>query len=304
MTDQAVAARTAPRPKGPIVWLDMDQRALDDAYDQTKYASNREQINRRRGLLGETARARLGEPQRFAYGDKPIERLDVYPTKAANAPIMVFIHGGAWRNGTARDNAYAAEVYVNAGVHFVVLDFDSVTDVNGDLMVLADQVRRAVAWVWNNAEKFGGDRSRLYVSGHSSGAHLCGCVLTTDWSRYGVPAGIIKGGSCCSGMYELTPVRLSARSKYVNFTDEVVEELSSQRHLDRLTCPVIVAYGTLETPEFQRQNREFAAAVKAAGKLHKLVVGEAYNHFEMSETYANPYSLLGYEVLRLMQLSG
>ena len=47
---------------------------------------------------------------------------------------------------------------------------------------------------------------------------------------------------------------------------------------------MIVAYGTLETPEFQRQSRDFAAAVKAAGKPVTLLVGEGYNHFEMPET--------------------
>jgi len=294
----------AQRTKGPIVWLDMDQRELDDAYDQTKYAANMQQVGRRRALLSEWARTRLGEPQRFAYGSKPIEGLDVYKTDKPNAPIMVFIHGGAWRNGNAHDNAYAAEMYVKAGAHYVVLDFDSVVDVGGDLMVMADQVRRGVAWVYNNADKFGGDRNRLYVSGHSSGGHLCGVVVTTDWRKYGLPADCLKGGVLCSGMYDLAPVRLSARSNYVKFTDEIVEELSSQRHLDRLQCPIIVAHGTLETPEFQRQARDFYAAVKAAGKPVTFLVGEAYNHFEMSETTASPYGLVGYEVLRMMRLAG
>lgn len=301
---QTATAQAAVRSKGPLVWLDMDQRELDDAYDQSKYAANMAQIGRRRALLSDWARARLGPPQRFAYGDKPIEGLDVYRTKAPNAPIMVFIHGGAWRNGNAHGNAYAAELYVNAGAHHVVLDFDSVVDVGGDIGVMADQVRRGIAWVYNNAEKFGGDRDRLYVSGHSSGGHLCGVAVTTDWSRYGLPRGCLKGGTLVSGMYDLAPVRLSARSKYVAFTDAMVEELSALRHIDRLDCPIIVAHGTEETPEFQRQAREFAAAVKAAGKPITFLVGEAYNHFEMSETLANPYGLLGYAVLRQMRLAG
>jgi arylformamidase len=97
-------------------------------------------------------------------------------------------------------------------------------------------------------------------------------------------------------------VRLSNRSQYVAFTDETEEKLSSQRHLDRLGCPVIVAYGTFETPEFQRQNREFAEAVKKAGKPVTLLVAEGYNHFEIAEAIANPLSLLGAEVLKQMKL--
>ena len=59
------------------------------------------------------------------------------------------------------------------------------------------------------------------------------------------------------------------------------------------TTPLIVAHGTCETPEFQRQTRDFSAAVKAAGKPAELIVGEGYNHFELFETLANPYGILG-----------
>jgi arylformamidase len=261
-----------------------------------------EQLGRRRATLSELARQRLGAPKRFAYGSAPIEGFDLYPARQPNAPIVVFTHGGAWRNGVAKDNAYPAEMFVTAGAHYIALDFSSVVDVNGDLMVLADQVRRAYAWIYNNAASFSGDRDRIYAVGHSSGGHLTGCLVTTDWSRYGVPKDIIKAGLCCSGMYDLAPVRLSARSKYVSFTDEMVDELSAQRHLDRLNCPIIVAHGTEETPEFQRQARDFAAAVKAAGKPVQFIVAEAYNHFEMSEMLGNPYSLIGKPALELFSL--
>jgi arylformamidase len=99
-------------------------------------------------------------------------------------------------------------------------------------------------------------------------------------------------------------VRLSKRSKYVKFTDEMEQELSAIRHLDRLHTPLVISYGTYETPEFQRQSRDFAAAVQAAGKPVELLVGEGYNHFEMLETLANPYGLLGRAVLQQMGLSG
>jgi arylformamidase len=101
-------------------------------------------------------------------------------------------------------------------------------------------------------------------------------------------------------MYDLTPVRLSARSNYVEFDDATVAALSPIRHLDRLHAPLVVAYGTCETPEFQRQNREFAAAVRTAGKSVQLLVGENYNHFELPETLGNPYGLLGRAALDLM----
>ncbi len=286
------------------VWLDLDQAALDAAYDQNAYAPNREQILGRIAANSERARARLGAPRRHAYGPAPIEGLDVYATDRAGAPINVFIHGGAWRGSLAANNAIAAELFVRAGAHYVVPDFSWVQDVGGSLLPIADQVRRAVAWVYRNADHLGGDPERVYVSGFSSGAHLAGVVLTTDWAKdFGLPAGFIKGGLCISGMFDLRPVRLSARSRYVQFTDEMEEALSPQRHLDKLVAPLVLAHGTFETPEFQRQSRDFAAAVRAAGKRVELLVGEGYNHFELYETLANPYGLLGRAVLAQMSLA-
>lgn len=293
--------------KGPLVFLDYDQAALDAAYDQAAYAANRDQLVRRRIADSAAARARVGAPERVAYGNAEIEKLDIYRPPGAGsgrAPVFIFIHGGAWRGGRAEEYAAPAELFGAAGVSWVVPDFSWVQDAGGSLMVLADQVCRAIAWVYRNAAQFGGDPSRLFVGGQSSGGHLAAVALTTDWrGDFDLPADIIKGGLCVSGMYELAPVRLSKRSAYVAFDDETVERLSPLRHLDQLHAPVVVAYGTCETPEFQRQNREFAAAVAAAGKPVRLVVGEHYNHFELPETLANPYGLLGRAALELMGLA-
>jgi arylformamidase len=290
--------------QGPLIFLDYDQAALDAAYDQAAYAPNREQLIKRRIAESEAARHRIGEPERFAYGPAEIERLDTYRTTRAPAPVFIFIHGGAWRSGRSKDFAPPAEMFLAAGAHYVVPDFAWVQDVAGSLMVLADQVCRAVAWVYRNATGFGGDPDGIYLCGQSSGAHLAAVALTTDWERnFDLPADIIKGGMCVSGMYDLTPVRLSARNRYVAFDEASVAALSPIRHLDRLRAPLIVAYGTCETPEFQRQNREFAAAVKAVGKLAQLLVGAHYNHFELPETLGNPYGLLGRAVLDFMGLT-
>ena len=296
------ATAAATKAKGPIVWLNMDQQELDDAYDQIVYAPNRDQVGKRRLANSAAALARLGKPLRFAYGPTPIEGLDVYRTAKPNAPIAIFVHGGAWRNGTAAEFTCLAEPFVHAGAHFVVLDFTNVDEAKGSLFPMVEQVRRAVGWVYRNAEKFGGDRNRLHLISHSSGSHLAGCTVTHDWAKDALPLDILKGATLSSGMYDLKPVRLSKRSKYVAFTDEMEHELSAMRHLDKLNTPLILTYGTYETPEFQRQSRDFAAAVKAAGKPVELLVGEGYNHFEMLETLANPYGLLGRAVLTQMRI--
>ena len=281
-------------PMSAKVFLDYDQKALDDAYDQAIYAPNRDQILARIARSSEIARRHLGQPTRFSYGKTPIEGLDLFKTGKAGAPVHVYIHGGAWRQGLAANYAFVAETFVRAGCHCAIPDFSNVLETKGDLMPMADQVRRGVEWVIENAASFGGDPERVYVSGTSSGAHLGGVVATTN-----LP---VKGFVLVSGMYDLRAPRLSKRSAYVAFTDEIEEQLSPQRHLERIKAPVVLLCGSLETPEFQRQARDFAAALKKAGKAVELVFAEGYNHFELAESMGNPYGPAGRAALAQIKL--
>jgi arylformamidase len=219
-----------PHPKGPAVFLDYDQVELDAAYDQDVYAPLAPQITRRYASNSEAARDRVGDPIRVAYGRSDIEKLDIYQTKQKNTPVHIFIHGDAWRGGAAKDYAFPAEMFVSVGVDYVVPDFVAVQDAGGDLMRMAEQVRRAIAWVYNNAVNFGGDPRRIQLAGHSSGAHLAGIALVTDWKKnFGQPADVIKAALLIGGMYDLKPVRLSSRSSYVKLDDAGEDALSTQR---------------------------------------------------------------------------
>jgi hypothetical protein len=68
-------------------------------------------------------------------------------------------------------------------------------------------------------------------------------------------------------MYEMAPVQLSWRRTYVNVTEAMADAMSSQRHIDKLFAPIIVTYGAFETPDFQRQSRDFAAALSQGEPL-------------------------------------
>lgn len=292
-----------PKPKGPLVYLDYDKEELDLAYIQDHWAPNMTDVVARWRHRSSIVRARRAAPRRLAYGPTEIEKLDLYLTDTPNAPVHVFIHGGTWRVGDAESQAFLSEMFIDSGAHFIALDFTNVIETGGDLMPLAEQVRRAVSWIYKNAASFGGNPDQIYVSGHSSGGHLAGVVLTTDWQdAFALPMDTVKGGLCISGMFDLYPVSLSVRNTYVNFTEEVIQALSPQRNLDKLVAPVILTHGSLETPEFQRQSRDFAGAVRAAGKSASLIIGEGYNHFEMLDTLASPYGVNGWAVLEQMNL--
>jgi arylformamidase len=304
----APAYKLPPAGSDPIIYttpggIQYTEKQMDSAYDQVCWQQDPPDTGARANQLRAEFLERFGAPERHAYGKTSVEWMDLYRTSAGrHAPTMIYIHGGAWRAGSAAGAGSMAENFVTAGANLVSLEFINVIQSGGSLHAMADQVRRGVAWVYKNAHKLGINRDAIYVSGFSSGGHLCGVVITTDWATMGLPS-FIKGAVCASGMYDLYPVSLSARNEYVNFNlDDTIGKLSPVNHIQNINFPVVLSHGTKETPEFQRHTKDFAAALAAAGKDVKLIVAQGYNHFEHNETFANPFGPLGRASLELMGL--
>ena len=281
-----------------FVFRDYDQAALDRAYDQGVWAANAAEVVARYGTASAKVRARLVCHRDVPYGPSPAEMLDIFPAARPGAPVQVFIHGGAWQLLSKDESCFAAETFVRAGACFVALNFANIPAMRLPEMVA--QVRRGLAWVARNIAAYGGDPSRLFLSGHSSGGHLAAMALVTDWAEHGLPADTIKGGLCASGMYDLTPVMLSARRHYLGLSPVEIAALSPIGQLDRIACPVIVGRGGPESPEFIRHADALAAALGT--RLGGMVVCPAHNHFEVVETRASPNFGLGQAVLRQMGL--
>src|SRR5260370_34794936 len=122
----------------PLVLMDSDQAELGASYAQEVYEPLIGQVVKRLASNSEAVRARIGAPQRVAYGPTEIEKLDVYRTNLAKAPIFVFIHGGNWLVGSAKDSGYPAGMFVNAGAPYFALAFNSVKEAGGGLRRVAE----------------------------------------------------------------------------------------------------------------------------------------------------------------------
>lgn len=311
LRNAAIAAVAAALPNGGAlaqgasadakVFLDYTQDELDRAYDQTVWAPNQDELIARYGMRSTATRQRLKHQAGVSYGPTADEVLDIFAAEKTPAPIHVFIHGGAWRGGSKDLYSFPADTFVPAGATYVALNFANIPKVR--MPGMAEQIRRAVAWLHGNAAGFGGDPARIYLSGHSSGGHLAAVLLTTDWEALGLPDDVIKGGVCASGLYEMQPVMLSSRRNYVTLSPEEEAALSPLRHLARIRCPIAVAHGTRESPEFQRQARGFVAALAAGGYRHEFAVLDDLNHFEVCDSLADSHSVLSQMALRQMGLS-
>ena len=160
----------------------------------------------------EDARAAHGHVADVAYGDSPMEMLDIFPAapqrrhSSTGAPVVVFIHGGYWRSLDKSDHSFIAPAFTNQGACVVVPNYALCPAVTIPQIVM--QMVKALAWVYLNVKKHGGDPQRITVVGHSAGGHLAAMLLACDWPTYfkGLPVGLVKGALSISGLYELEPL--------------------------------------------------------------------------------------------------
>ena len=259
------------------VFLDYDQKALDDQYEQRVWVPHADEIIRRYSEKSNLVREKLGEPRIERYGPTQPETLDIY---GRGKKAFVFVHGGAWKRQSSREQAFAAEPIIAAGAAYVALNFANLPVVT--LPEMAGQVCRGIQWVHDNLSK------ELVLFGHSSGGHLAACALTR------LP--FVKKAMVVSGIYDLLPVRLSARNDYVRLDERLEHEYSPIHHTERINCPVTVAWAEKESRDFYRQSQAFAEKLGAPA-----LIGQGLNHFEIVETLADPRSPLGRAALNMLQ---
>jgi len=166
----------------------------------------------RLGFLAVNAPAFFGPFTRhadIAYGSDPQHRLDVYvPDEAAAvlSPVVVFWHGGHWRFGDKRDYRFVGAALAGSGFNAVLPNYRHYPQVK--MPGFMDDAARAALWSAAHAGDYGGDPRRLYLMGHSAGAHMA-ALLTLD-ARYlaaaGEPAPQVAGVVGLSGAYDFLPL--------------------------------------------------------------------------------------------------
>jgi len=271
------------------VFLDYSQAELDRNYDQQASAPNAATVIGGYSARSEEVR-RTCKHATHAYGSHTDEVLDFFPASAADAPTLIFVHGGAWRNGTKNDYSFVAQEFVRAGIHCIVLNFSKLPAAR--LPAVAAQLQRALIWIVGNQAVLGIDPGKLYLCGHSSGAHLSATLIVTDWTKLGFASHPIKGATLISGAYDLKPVLLSARRSYVLLDENEEEALSPIRHVRPRLPSILVAYAENDTAEFRRHSVELAAALQPLGCLARVACFDGLNHFEIMAALGQPQHAL------------
>ena len=162
------------------------------------------------------------------------------------------------------------------GLHVALIGYTLAPDAT--LGGIVQEVRNAIAYLKANAAGYGGDPTRMVVSGWSAGGHLTAMCLDER--------GVV-GGLAISGIYDLEPMRLSYVNDKLGLTPKDVVGLSPMQ-LVPSSKPLVVAFGDDDLPELQRQSIEFFNMRQVAGKPSSLRPLAGLSHFTVLEDLGNP----------------
>lgn len=208
--------------------------------------------------------------QNVSYGTNERQSLDVYgpvdskSTGNSALPVLVFFYGGSWNSGSKEDYAFVGRALAARGFVTVIADYRLVPEVRFPGFV--EDGALAVAWVKESIARYGGDRDRLFLAGHSAGAHIA-MMLALDGhflAAQGLRGDTIKGVAGLSGPYDFLP--LTRPSSQAAFSHVKILETTQPTHFVTATAPpVFLATGEQDVLVRPRNTRALAQSLNAVG---------------------------------------
>lgn len=200
------------------------------------------------------------------YLPGPRHSLDVYRADASAGalPVVVFIYGGAWRNGEKADYLFAASALARSGFLVMVPDYRLYPEVQFPGFI--DDAAQAVAFARRAAPSYGGDPQRLFIVGHSAGAHIA-AMLALD-PRYLEKAGMsrrdLAGVVGLAGPYDFAPIQSpDVRAVFSAAADQA--QTQPIDFVDGRNPPMLVLAGADDDTVEPRNTTALAAAITAKG---------------------------------------
>lgn len=222
------------------------------------------------------------------YGTDPRQRLDVYRPQDSLAPlpVVVFLYGGRWQHGSKDQYHLLGDALTRSGLVAVVPDYRLYPQVSFPGWV--EDAARAVRWVSDSIGRFGGDPGRIFVVGHSAGAHTA--VLLALDERYlrqaGVPPSAVRGFASLAG-----PVGTV-------WTDPDVQALMGPReswpatypitHVDGSEPPILLLHGGRDKVVDPANSPRLAARIRERGGCARAIVYRGLGHISIIVAFAVP----------------
>lgn len=271
-----------------------DLATLEREYSPSSCVADLHSLLTRYGEASESARAQFPNLITLDYGEEAAERIDFFPAGAGRAPLLVFIHGGYWQELSNRDASFPAVDCRRHGIAYAAINYGLAPATTLPQMI--ERCRKAVAMLYARARQLGFDRSAIYLSGSSAGAHLAAMTMLAPWRSYGVDAAAIRGAILLSGVFELEPLVPTYVNRPLGLTIDSARRNSPLLQLEGTGAPlppVLLAYGEHETSEFKRQSAQFATALRQRAVSVELMEIMGRNHFDITFDLADERTVLG-----------
>lgn len=270
-----------------IIWRGMTRRELDGAYNNSAAVKSSAEKLAEWSARSERIRSRPGALLDFRYGPRPRNRVDVFQCGRAQAPLFVFIHGGYWQRNSKEIFACIAEGPLANGFDAALVGYTLAPEAT--LTEIVGEVRRAVRWLRVDGPRLGIAAKKIVLSGWSAGGHLTATALAEA-----------DAGLAISGIFDLEPCRLNYLNDKLQLSLEEQIALSPIRQLPATASPLVIAFGTGELPELQRQSRDYHSARKEVGLPSEQMPLIGHDHFSILEELASPDGKLAACVSRLV----
>jgi len=280
-----------------IIYKDYDQEALDRQYNNRARVPEFEKYVQLWDRRSAHVRQHRKVLHNIRYGPGERELLDIIPAARSGAPVQVFFHGGYWQ---AMDKAFfhfIADGFVEHQITTVVVNYPLAPRASMDEIIRSCSL--ALTWLYRHGASYSCDPDRIFVSGHSAGGHIVAMLMATDWKALeaGLPSDLIKGGCSISGLFDLTPIRLSYLNDVLGL-DEATAKRNSPVYLSP-TCagPLILSVGEREPAEYHAQSNGLSEAWSRKGLSVTSFILPAHNHFSSLGELADKGSALNRKIL-------
>ena len=266
-----------------MLYRGLGKEALDAAYNNTN-AVGIEQRNAyisdwemRSEIVNNIWRPRCNIP----YGSRPRQRLDVFSCGTAEAPTLLYIHGGYWQMGDKESYGFIGDSALASGYNFVLVEYTLAPEVRIDEIV--SEIHEAIDWVIVNIDEYGGDPRRVFISGHSAGGHL---------TAMGMSDQRVAGGIAISGLFDLEPIRLNYLNQKLGLDEAEMLRNSPMNNIPSEPSPLVVTVGLGELPELIRQSEDYYNAWQCRGHPGQYLPIPERDHFSILEELAKPDGLI------------
>lgn len=271
-----------------MLFRGMDQAALDAGYNNSLAVANSSDLLRDFEHRSQIVRQGQGATLNLRYGPAPRNCIDYFAADEPG-PLLIFIHGGYWQMRAKENFSFVAKGPLAHGIHVALIGYTLAPDLS--LTGIVEEIRLSIAWLKEHAREYGGDPNNMILSGWSAGGHLTAMCLDEPG---------ITNGVAISGIYDLAPIQMSYLNRKLQLSEAEVALLSPFR-LPQSQRPLILAYGTEELPELQRQSLQFGAARQAcSGAVLPL---KQHNHFTILHELASPQGKITREICGLARCS-